>query len=83
MKTLRVQAEWDQEANVWVAISEDVAGLVAEADTEKSLLTKLRVLIAELLDANQSTFGNEFTFEIVYSHTANAVLKQAGLPKKF
>ena len=31
MNSILVKAEWDSEASVWVATSEDVAGLVAEA----------------------------------------------------
>lgn len=47
-----LQATWDAEASVWVAESEDVAGLVTEAETLEALLAKLRVLIPELLEAN-------------------------------
>ncbi len=64
MKTLFVRAEWDDEANVWVATSDDVPGLVAEADTEEALLAKLHVLIPELLDANGYPDGDEFPFEL-------------------
>lgn len=51
-KTFVVHAEWDDEAKVWVATSEDVPGLVAEADTVESLQAKLRVLVPELLELN-------------------------------
>ncbi len=64
MKPMLIRAERDADANVWVATSDDVPGLVAEAETEEGLLKKLQILIPELLDAN-------------------AVLKQAGLSKKF
>ncbi len=47
-----VRAEWDAEANVWVATSEDVPGLVTEADTLEALDLKLKVLVPELLEAN-------------------------------
>jgi len=45
-----VRAMWDSEARVWVATSEDVPGLVTEADTQEDLLEKLRVMIPELLE---------------------------------
>jgi hypothetical protein len=33
MTTLEIHAVWDDEANVWVADSDDVPGLIAEAAT--------------------------------------------------
>ncbi len=50
--TINILAEWDSEARVWVAESEDVPGLVAEAPTPEELEEKLKVLIPELLDLN-------------------------------
>ncbi len=47
-----VQARWDGEGGVWVAESEDVPGLVAEAESPNALAKKLRVLIPELLELN-------------------------------
>jgi predicted RNase H-like HicB family nuclease len=47
-----VQAEWDQNAEVWVATSDDVRGLVTEARTIEALNTKLESLVLELLEAN-------------------------------
>jgi hypothetical protein len=48
-----VQADWDPEAGVWVAVSEDVPGLATEAGTIEALTEKLRAMIPELLEANQ------------------------------
>jgi predicted RNase H-like HicB family nuclease len=48
-----VQAWWDPEASVWVAESEDVPGLVTEAETLDALHSKLLVLVPELLEANE------------------------------
>ncbi len=47
-----VRASWDNEAAVWVATSDDVPGLVAEAETLEGLLDDIRVLIPELLELN-------------------------------
>ncbi|HET8700532.1 MAG TPA: DUF1902 domain-containing protein [Nitrococcus sp.] len=55
MPHIRIKAVWDPEAEVWVAESEDVPGLVTEADTIEALTDKLRVLIPELLEANGIT----------------------------
>jgi predicted RNase H-like HicB family nuclease len=50
--TILVRAEWDPEARVYTAVSEDVPGLVAEAATLEALETKLQTLIPELLELN-------------------------------
>jgi predicted RNase H-like HicB family nuclease len=52
MREFKVTALWDPEASVWVAESEDVPGLVTEADTVEQLVAKLRVMVPELLEAN-------------------------------
>ena len=48
-----VDADWDPEAEVWVATSDDVPGLATEAPTVEALSEKLRIIIPELLEANQ------------------------------
>lgn len=52
MQTYRIDARWDPEAQVWVATSEDVPGLVTEAESIEILTRKLRVMVPELLVAN-------------------------------
>jgi predicted RNase H-like HicB family nuclease len=52
-RVLLVRAMWDNEAGVWVAESDDVPGLVTEAETQSALIAKLSVLIPELLELNQ------------------------------
>lgn len=47
-----VNALWDPDAGVWVATSEDIAGLVTEAKTFEALLKKLRALIPQLMRLN-------------------------------
>ena len=39
-KLAYVHAQWDDEANVWVASSDDVPGLVTEAATTEELIQK-------------------------------------------
>lgn len=51
-KVYSVKAEWDGDAGVWVATSEDVPGLATEAGTFDGLVEKLRVMVPELLEAN-------------------------------
>jgi len=66
-KPLFVRAEWDEEAQVWVATSDDVAGLATEGPTLEELVEKLKIMIPELLDANQDEPAgeSEVPFEIL------------------
>lgn len=66
---LRILASWDDEANVWVVESTDVPGLVAEAETIPQLLSKLKILIPEMLAENDHLRRNEseIPFEVVAS----------------
>ncbi|MHC5719098.1 MAG: DUF1902 domain-containing protein [Nostoc sp.] len=49
---MKVDAFWDSEAEVWVATSEDLPGLVTEAASNEALVEKLKVIIPELLELN-------------------------------
>lgn len=60
-----VRAEWDDQARVWVATSDDVPGLATEAETLESLSVKLEVLIPELLELNGCPDGTEVPFELL------------------
>lgn len=48
----RVRSLWDSEAGVWVALSDDVPGLVTEAQSLEALEAKLEHLVPELLLLN-------------------------------
>lgn len=47
-----IQAEWDPEAECWVARSSDVPGLATGADTLEDLVDKLKIIVPELLEEN-------------------------------
>jgi len=64
-KILFVRAEWDDDAKVWVATSDDVPGLATEAATLEVLSSRLEVMIPELLDANEVADGSEVPFELL------------------
>jgi len=49
---IHVQASWDPEAKVWVASSDDVPGLITEANTTAALEERLKSMIPELLLEN-------------------------------
>ena len=69
-----IRAQWDSDAGVWVAESDDVPGLVAEADSPKVLVQKLRVLIPELLELNGAVSGRTASFHVLYQHEDSGVL---------
>lgn len=52
MRKLVVNVEWDDEARVYVATSDDVPGLVAEAPTLDAVKDKVLALAPVLLEEN-------------------------------
>lgn len=74
-RVYHVQARWDGEGGVWVAESDDVPGLVAEAESPNALASKLRVLIPELLELNGALEAGAEPVEFVvrYAHEESGV----------
>jgi len=64
-KPIFIRAEWDEEANMWVATSDDIPGLVTEAETIENLVEKLKIIVPELLEANGITYEKELSLEIL------------------
>jgi predicted RNase H-like HicB family nuclease len=64
-RVLLVRADWDPEARVWVADSDDVPGLATESETVEDLMAKLEVMIPELLELNGWPDLDEVPFEIL------------------
>ena len=64
-KPLLVRADWDDEARVWVADSDDVPGLSTEAETVEALVAKVKVMIPELLELNGVPGQGEIPFEVL------------------
>jgi predicted RNase H-like HicB family nuclease len=60
-----IQALWDEDASVWVATSEDVPGLVAEAATVEDLSTQLQDLVPQLLRLNFGEQKLHLPFELL------------------
>jgi hypothetical protein len=60
-----VQVTWDAEAEMWVADSDEIPGLAAEAPDDKSLWGKLETLIPELLTLNEVRLKPNQDIEIV------------------
>ncbi len=62
MSTVKIQAQWDEEAGVWVATSEDVAGLAIEASTMEALIERLKIVIPELMELNRIPIEEDMPF---------------------
>ena len=56
MSGIVVNAEWDHQAEVWTAMSADVPGLVAEADSIEKLRPKILAMIGDLIKEGVVTF---------------------------
>ncbi|HEY9537884.1 MAG TPA: DUF1902 domain-containing protein [Kiloniellaceae bacterium] len=74
-RSIVVRAFWDAGAQVWVAESDDVPGLITEADNAEALLAKLRVLIPELLEENDGGEGEgaDIPFDL---HLADTIRRE-------
>ncbi len=64
-KLAYVHAQWDDEARVWVATSDDVPGLATEASTTEELVAKLKVMIPELMELNDQVPAGPVPFELL------------------
>ena len=49
-RDITIQARWDGEAGDWLATSEDVPGLVVEADTWPGMIHEVELILPELLE---------------------------------
>lgn len=73
MNPLRINTEWDYEASVWVATSDDVDGLAIEASTMDALIERLKIVIPELMKANHS----ELAWDKLPFYQVNIIIKKA------
>ena len=51
---------WDGEANVWIASSEDIHGLILEHSSFDTLMEKVRLAVPELLEIENMLHGTIF-----------------------
>lgn len=52
MSYYEVKAQWDAQAEVWVASSDDIPGLNTEAETFDALVEKVLAIAPELIELN-------------------------------
>lgn len=71
-----IEATWDDEAEVWVAESNEVPGLITEADSRIQLSRKLTVLVPELLALNNYPFDPHKDIEFVVRFNRKAAAQR-------
>jgi hypothetical protein len=49
-RDITIDARWDGETSVWFATSDEVPGLVVEADTWPSMIDEVRLVLPDLLE---------------------------------
>jgi predicted RNase H-like HicB family nuclease len=64
-KVFIIRAEWDNDASIWSATSDDIPGLATEADSIEVLFNKLSSMIPELMFLNKVTDDNEIVYEVL------------------
>jgi hypothetical protein len=52
MTEYKINFQWDAEASVWIATSDDVSGLVLESGSFDVLVERVRYAVPELLEMN-------------------------------
>ena len=50
VRDISIKAHWDGEAAVWIATSDDVPGLVVEAESWPSMIEEVRLVLPDLLE---------------------------------
>lgn len=66
---LEIHAQWDDEAQVWYATSEDVPGLCVEAATFDELVDIATALTPDLLAANHIALTHPVSLHITAERT--------------
>ena len=59
----RIRFLWDPDAEVWIATSKDVPGLVLESGSFDALIERVRITIPELLSMN---INSQSEYSLVY-----------------
>jgi hypothetical protein len=57
-RSINIDARWNAEASVWIATSNDVAGLVVEADTWPAMIEEVRLILPDLLELSGERSDN-------------------------
>jgi hypothetical protein len=57
-RSITINARWDAEARVWIATSDEVPGLVVEADTWPTMIEEVRLVRPDLLELSGERTDN-------------------------
>lgn len=57
-RLIQIDAQWDDNAHVWIAASRDASGLVVEAESWQAMIDEVRAVLPELLDLNDGFVGD-------------------------
>lgn len=70
---INILAEWDPEASVWVATSEDINGLAIEAPTLERLAERLPGALEDLIEFNHPQLAGleDISFKVHASLTGH------------
>jgi hypothetical protein len=55
---IQIDAQWDDDAHVWIATSHNAPGLVVEAGSWQAMIDEVRAVLPELLALNQAPVGD-------------------------
>lgn len=69
MITLSVNVQWDDDAGVWIATSEDIIGLCIQADTFDELIDVANQFAPELLELNKVAVDKPFSLRFITERT--------------
>jgi hypothetical protein len=56
-RSVTIEANWDDEAGVWLATSSDVPGLVVEAESWSRMIEEVGLVLPELLELSNNGDG--------------------------
>ncbi|MDR0908197.1 MAG: DUF1902 domain-containing protein [Spirochaetaceae bacterium] len=54
MSNCKVELDWDDEASVWLATSDDVPGLVLESGSLDALMERVKYAVPDLLNVHDA-----------------------------
>ncbi len=60
----KVNFIWDEEADVWIAQSDDIPGLILEGGSLDALIERVRFAAPELIELNNAPSVNSLYFSV-------------------
>ena len=60
----KVNFIWDEEADVWIAQSDDIPGLILEGGSLDALIERVRFAAPELIELNKAPSVNSLYFSV-------------------